>query len=453
MSTQIVQHKSRDFDVVLNFPSTENTLSWSFTAENDGEIYAVDLVNVASYQIAGAPIALPYTVTAGTSYSVSIVKQTNGLPSTISFNTRRAVNKTVSISVPDLSDVAINNNYMLLANETVLVLNNSNVNVSNYQGTGVWTDSIIRGTVALPDKTSITNFHWNIITHVKYNSLDYVMVIGFCTSRNNDYPFVDVCLINPTSLNVTDLDGNANFSSQIIFTDGSRVLSQSVNIGVSFENFINNFVIITSGNIFFKLDIISRQISTFINTNNPSTLGISTTLRVKGYYDPIGDSYAGRYGLFRQDEASHFSDDVSYNLYDFTTNTKYGFANYFGRIRFRDIKGNKIFTLENSTLGIVATHGCIKNRIVYLVRPTTVGFYEMDSPFRYFHTNLNNYDNTGILDVDYIDNSGDRFVSITNGGRLLFSFIDKSSLTITQAYYDIGQAVMCECNDKIQISI
>ena len=39
MSTQIVQHKSRDFDVVLNFPETENTLSWSFKAENDGEIY------------------------------------------------------------------------------------------------------------------------------------------------------------------------------------------------------------------------------------------------------------------------------------------------------------------------------------------------------------------------------------------------------------------------------
>ena len=102
MNTQIVQHKSRDFDVVLNFPATENTLSWAFTAENDGEIYAVDSANVASYQIAGAPVTLPYTVTAGSSYSVTIVKQTNGQPAHISFKTRRAVNKSVSISVPDL---------------------------------------------------------------------------------------------------------------------------------------------------------------------------------------------------------------------------------------------------------------------------------------------------------------------------------------------------------------
>ena len=53
MSTQIVQHKSRDFDVVLNFPENENTLSWAFTAENDGEIYTVDLDNVENYQING----------------------------------------------------------------------------------------------------------------------------------------------------------------------------------------------------------------------------------------------------------------------------------------------------------------------------------------------------------------------------------------------------------------
>ena len=75
MSTQIVQHKSRDFDVVLNFPATESTLSWAFTAENDGEIYAVDLDNVASYQIGGYPVTLPYKVTARLIYSVSIVKQ------------------------------------------------------------------------------------------------------------------------------------------------------------------------------------------------------------------------------------------------------------------------------------------------------------------------------------------------------------------------------------------
>ena len=72
MSVQLVQHKSRDFEVTLNFAATENNLAWAFTAENDGEIYDVVLNNVASYTLnvvaANITPSTPYSVINETSY-------------------------------------------------------------------------------------------------------------------------------------------------------------------------------------------------------------------------------------------------------------------------------------------------------------------------------------------------------------------------------------------------
>ena len=82
MSVQLVQHKSRDFEVTLNFAATENNLAWAFTAENDGEIYDVVLNNVASYTLNGVAANItpstPYSVINETSYSVVITKVANG---------------------------------------------------------------------------------------------------------------------------------------------------------------------------------------------------------------------------------------------------------------------------------------------------------------------------------------------------------------------------------------
>lgn len=187
MSVTNVYHKSRDFDIVLNFPATENNLSWAFTAENDGEIYAVDLVNVASYQIAGAPVALPHTVTAGTSYSVSIVKQTNGLPATISFNTRRAVTKTLSINVPDFG-LYTGRNLYVSAGENLFKLDTELLKASNYAGAGVWTQTPILNTYTFPDISAELDSNgvagtifWRSICFVVKNGERYI----FCYASHN----------------------------------------------------------------------------------------------------------------------------------------------------------------------------------------------------------------------------------------------------------------------------
>ena len=176
MSTQIVQHKSRDFDVVLNFPATENTLSWAFTAENDGEIYAVELVNVSSYQIAGSPVALPYTVSAGSSYSVTIVKQTNGQPASISFNTRRAVNKALSIRVPDFGQYSGRYLYVLKNNNVVEKYDTELLKPSNWVGGEGYVINPIVATITLPALPNSAVYTG--IIFVKNSNEEKIFVVG-----------------------------------------------------------------------------------------------------------------------------------------------------------------------------------------------------------------------------------------------------------------------------------
>ncbi|NLE06980.1 MAG: hypothetical protein GX638_19545, partial [Crenarchaeota archaeon] len=126
MGTQVVKHTSRDYDVILNFASTENNLSWSFTQEGDGDIYDIELVNVASYTIAGGAVTLPYTVKNNTKYSVSIVKTTQGQTASITLKTRRQEQKIITQIVPDFGSniathlFAISNTSLYKLDKTLL---------------------------------------------------------------------------------------------------------------------------------------------------------------------------------------------------------------------------------------------------------------------------------------------------------------------------------------------
>jgi len=150
MSTVNIKHTSRGLDITLNFASTENNLSWAFTQEGDGEIYDVVLTNIASYTIAGGAITLPYPVINGTSYSVSIVKTTTGQTASITFKTRRSINKTSSLSVPDFGQYDGRYLYVLLNNNTVQKLDSQLLLPANYAGAGAWTVSPVVATITLP---------------------------------------------------------------------------------------------------------------------------------------------------------------------------------------------------------------------------------------------------------------------------------------------------------------
>ena len=276
MSTQIVQHKSRDFDVVLNFHATENTLSWAFTAENDGEIYAIDLVNVASYQIAGAPVTLPYAVTAGSSYSVTIVKQTNGQPASISFNTRRAVSKTVTISVPDFGAYVGDYFYALKNNNELVKLNKSAFSASNYAGVGVWSVSPLNSSVILPTLTS------GVWQGCHFGN-GKIVCIASESEGDNKYNF---CLVDYHTLAVTDLEGTANtYTTIIVGGAGNGVYSCAY-------NYIRDQLIFGTSNGVFILDVPAKILTLRPAGSAAFTLIDNASPKKRPSFNPFTETYS-----------------------------------------------------------------------------------------------------------------------------------------------------------------
>ena len=152
MSSQTIYHKSRTADIVMNFAVTDNNLSWSFTAENDGELFDVVLSNVASYTINGTAVSIsptnPYVVVGGTSYSIAITKTTNGQTASITLKSRRAVNKTTTFSVPDFGAFIGRYRYQLNNIGQVEKHDMTFRAPSYYTGGGTWSQTSLLPTVS-----------------------------------------------------------------------------------------------------------------------------------------------------------------------------------------------------------------------------------------------------------------------------------------------------------------
>lgn len=267
MSVQVVKHTSRDYDVILNFASTENNLSWSFTQEGDGEIYDVELTNVASYTIAGGAVTLPYVVTNGSSYAVSIVKTTAGQTSSITFKTRRATNKINLVSVPDFGQYDGRYIYAISAiSNLVLKLDSNLLTISNYVGGGVWTTNPVLSTITLP--TLPTGGVWNRV-HLR-NTGD-ILVLGTVVPNSDLYG----CLIDSSDI-VWDMPKTTQNSYSKI---AQNSLGGAATITSSVYDYINDIIVFKAhssvlyycklqGNI-PNISLFKGQIAPINSTYNP----------------------------------------------------------------------------------------------------------------------------------------------------------------------------------------
>lgn len=192
MSVQVVKHGSRGVEITLNFASTENNLSWAFTQEGDGEIYDVSLTNVASYTVSGASIALPYVVANSIIYTISIVKTTVGQTASITLKTRRAINKTNIVSVPDFGRYDGRYIYAISAvSNCVLKLDSRLLTISNYAGAGTWTINPVLSIITLP--TLPTGGVWN---RVHLRNTGNILILGTVVPNSDLYG----CLIDSNDI-------------------------------------------------------------------------------------------------------------------------------------------------------------------------------------------------------------------------------------------------------------
>lgn len=459
MKTTPIEHKSRTADIVINYPATENNLSWPFTPKSNGELFDVTLSNVASYTIGGLTHAIspnnPYPVTAGVDYMVAITKVTNGQPASITIKSRRAVNETTTISVPDFSDLTVTSNYVLLTNTgnngQVVVLQNSNVTPANYTGAGVFTNSIIRGIVNLPDIATpfgTPAFSWTCCIHAKHQGNDRVLVIGHATANNTTRGRA-VCLIDPTSLAVTNLDGVANTYTYISNTGPADSAVQNASITTA-ENFVNNKILLSYNNTITELDINNKTWVTNVYPLTGWMAGFGSTY-TEHYYNPVDGLVAGSHGQFNTSRGQHYSDASANGLYDYNRNVKLGTVSYWGRWRGTDKNGLLAWSVENSTLS--GTPNCfgVKNNIIAAASPTYIGFIRQDTGAIYREAHINkNW--TSIGHPIYVTNDGNTWIFKTNTTRLLIMWINRETNTITQGYYDLQAVTQWYCTDKILIS-
>lgn len=185
MSVRNVYHKTRDRVYKMNFSATGET-SWSFIAEADGEVYAVDSNNVASYSINGASITLPFSLTAGSSYAVSITKITSGQVADITFKSRRETEKFTSQNVPDFG--AYDGRYLYVLFDSpneVKKIDTDLLTSSNYLGSGSWTTDPVVATISLPTLPDSTLY--KSITFVKNGGEGKMFIQGITPNSFNVY--------------------------------------------------------------------------------------------------------------------------------------------------------------------------------------------------------------------------------------------------------------------------
>lgn len=460
MATQVIDHRSRNYSPTLNFPSTENNLSWSFIDEGDGEIYSISTTNVATLSIAGTTVTLPFVtpipVVNGTSYSVAITKTTNGQPASVTIRTRRAADKTVSISVPDFANLTVGSNYILLTNVgtngQVVVTQKSALTPSNYLGGGAWTDSIIRATVNLPDIATpygAPAFQWVNLTHAFFGGVDYVLAIGHAVASNTNRGRA-VCLINPSTLAVTNLDGALNSYTYINATSGvADATSQTTPTYIS-ENFINNKILTTPG--LQELDINARTWSLNAYGFNSFDVGVSLQTKRQSYFNPIDTMHIGYYTMFNYNIGEVYTQKVCKGAYDYLRNSKVGTVSYWGRIQYYNKNGAITGGIENSTSYNIATIIKPKKDLLFLMSNTRIGYIKQTTPFTLVDNAIANSNFTTVNDACYAHENGDVWLYITNTSRLGVAFIDRVNNTVTQAYYDLTAIPTAMCNDKILIS-
>lgn len=276
MSVQVVRHTSRDYDVILNFASTENNLSWSFTQEGDGEIYDVILDNVASYTIEGVAVTLPFLVTNGIYYTVSIVKTTTGQAASIAFKTRRSISKINTISIPDYG--AHNGRYplILLTDDTIHKCDSELLKDSNLT-TNTYTTNPVLKSVTLPTPTLTSTedaYQWLKTVYNPVDGMYFVLGVTRLMTSNKWGRYMAVKI--DENLNIYSLSGISNSISYYTSVSNNNSFVYNAHHLSATINYIENTLLMAMHPSFGSGNFSSVKLINLINgseiciTNQPT---------------------------------------------------------------------------------------------------------------------------------------------------------------------------------------
>ncbi len=394
MSVTNVYHKTRDRIYKMNFSASGET-TWSFTAESDGEIYAVESNNVASYTINGGSVSLPFSLTSGNSYAVAVTKTNAEQVADITFRSRRVIEKITSQNVPDFG--AFDGRYLYVLNDenTLFKYDSDLLNLSNYEGSGVWTQNPLVAQINLPIPSNYT-IKWD---HINFDDGD-IIVWG----RNLDASpsGARVCRVKPDDSVYDYYENNLN---EITVAPFSLNYNERTYIQAIGNNYIDGHYALaqraTAGDISGQK--VEKNDLSLTNTSSPRISGSNAFQRI--FFDPYTKRFLGD-GDFSVEE------DRFFNFMCFNTSRREGailrstgyryksLTNNPGFIQVYDDTGSQVANLSSGSPyygAVTAVHFSvdqIKNRIMgFPVNFGSVGRFfchNLDEGlYRYFDMDIN----------------------------------------------------------------
>jgi len=293
MNTQVISHKSRIVDYRFNF-TANGEASWSFVAEGDGEIYAVESNNVASYTINGGSVTLPFALIAGNSYTVAITKTTGGQVADINLLARRSTDKQSTINVPDFS--VDDGRYLFVSSNGILKKYDSNLLVaSNYAGSGAWTSDPLIASYTMPDLSLEQDYlgdfgtiYWRSLAFITISGESYIFICGSHDSYND---------VVGTLFKISD---GLFYKTDLSLTGYTRLKTGFASNGVLggiIYDYVNQKLLIrrtrAAGSSIYIFDIDSGSITTdySLNSTYDNIINSSGSYVVRNGFDPISQEY------------------------------------------------------------------------------------------------------------------------------------------------------------------
>ena len=169
--------------------------------------------------------------------------------------------------------------------------------------------------------------------------------------------------------------------------------------------------------------------------------GIPISTYLQGWINPLTQSLAGTYCTFKRDEISHYSADTSKYVFDAKVGGKIGTRHYWGRLFWRDEKGNTILRTENLSIGGTASFLTAKGESIFMTSTQIVAVVLKVAPYTFTSQLITNYNAASIISSLYMSKDGLKHCVALNNGRLLFFEISSDATTITEMHYDLSKSI------------
>lgn len=290
-------HTSELDKYVVNLDAGVTT--WSFKAENTDALTKYETTNCTLTSIAGGAFVAPYNVVKDTYYSIVIVPINNSLPSSITFYSRKNTSNTFTSNGINLNNALWNGGKLYILTDTqLLIFDAAKFDLTNYLGSGAYTNTPYVETITLPTQpsgyTGYLSTYWHDLIFVKHTGGSGKMLIGGKPRPANGDATVSYSyyfLFDVVTKEITDLAGVSN---QLTRTNTADNFGTIYNI---LYDYVNELIYPV------QLNHSAGQIWRYFNLPYTTQALISDVKKqvfaqvrgIRNYFNPTTQSFSGRW--------------------------------------------------------------------------------------------------------------------------------------------------------------